>query len=462
MTNAEKSRLQFGWTENNTFVIGDREIKTGETIYSPPSSSTANLVPAYSKKGTLEQWKRVANWYSRPGTEARAFNLFAGFGTPLLKFTNLKGVQIHLTDDGSGTGKTTIQMLVNSIYGHPSETLLLEQDTFKSKMHRMGTVQNMPITIDEITNMPNEEISNLAYISTQGRGRNRMMSQSNSERINNTSWALILWTSGNRSVHDALYSMKTFPDGELARVVEINIPADTTMSKEESDELYNLMFENYGIAGEIFMQYVVSHTETIIERIREVQAKFDADAGLLQRERFYSALAAVAIVGGMIAKKLKLHDIDTGPVYQWAVNYFKNVKSAVKPNASKPLDLLGNYLNEFNQSLLVINNEIDSRTHMEQAPLQTPHRELLVRYEPDSRMLFITTKHFRDWCTKNQVSYKTISESLAKDGVAELGVKKRLAKGTKLNTPAVNTLVIDTRKIDGFDMQEYLKDEASH
>ena len=460
MTNAEKSRLQFGWTENNTFVIGDREIKAGETIYSPPSSSTLNLVPAYSKKGTLEQWRRVANWYSRPGTEARAFNLFAGFGTPLLKFTNLKGVQIHLTDDGSGTGKTTIQMLVNSIYGHPAETLLLEQDTFKSKMHRMGTVQNMPITIDEITNMPAEEVSNLAYISTQGRGRNRMMSQSNSERINNTSWALILWTSGNRSVHDVLYSMKTFPDGELARVIEINIPADTTMSKEESDELYNLMFENYGHAGEVFMQYVVSHTEAIKERIKEVQLKFDADAELLQRERFYSATAACAFVGGMIAKKLGLHDIDPGPVYQWAVNYFKTVKVSVKPNASKPLDLLGNYLNEFNQSLLVINNEIDSRTHMEQAPLQTPHRELLVRYEPDSRMLFITTKHFRDWCTKNQVSYKTISESLAKDNIAQLGVKKRLAKGTKLNTPAVNTLVIDTRKIDGFDMQEYLKDEA--
>jgi hypothetical protein len=93
---------------------------------------------------------------------------------------------------------------------------------------------------------------------------------------------------------------------------------------------------------------------------------------------------------------------------------------------------------------------------MEQAPIQTPYRELLTRYEPDTRLLFINTKHFRDWCTQNQVSYRTISASLEKDNVAQLGVKKRLARGTKLNTPAVNTMVIDTRKIEGFDMQEYI------
>ena len=456
MTNAEKSRVQFGWTEDNTFVIGDREIKTGEIIYSPPSTATINLVPAYGKKGTLENWKRVSSWYARPGMEARAFNLFAGFGTPLLKFTNLKGVQIHLTDDGSGTGKTTIEMMINSIFGHPDESMLLEQDTFKSKMHRMGTVQNLPICIDEITNMANEEVSNLAYIGTQGRGRNRMMSQSNSERINNTSWALILWTSGNRSVHDVLYSMKTFPEGELMRVVEINIPRDTTMSKEETDELFGMMFDNYGHVGEKYMEYVVAHQESIKERIKEVQAKFDADAGLTQRERFYSALAAVAIVGGMIAKKLGLHDIDTGPVYQWAVSYFANAKDAVRPNSMNPLDILGSYLNEHNQSLLVINSEIDSRTHIESAPIQIPHRELLTRYEPDTKLLFITVKHFRDWCTKNQASYKTISDMLVKDGVIQIGIKKRLARGTKLNTPAVNTMVLDTCKVDGFDMQGFM------
>lgn len=457
LTNAEKSRLQFGWSEEDTFIIGDREIKqNGDVLYSPPSSSTATLVPAYSKKGSIDEWRKIANWYNRPGMEARAFNLFAGFGTPLLKFTNLKGVQIHLTDDGSGTGKTTIEMMINSIFGHPDESMLLEQDTFKSKMHRMGTVQNMPICIDEITNMPNEEVSNLAYISTQGRGRNRMMSQSNAERLNNTTWALILWTSGNRSVHDVLYSMKTFPEGELMRVVEINIPRDNSMSKEETDELYGSMFENYGVAGEKYMKFVVAHQDLIKDKIKEVQAKFDQDAGLTQRERFYSALAAVAIVGGMFAKKEGLHDIDIAAVYKWAVNYFQTARTAIKANPSNPLDQLGNYLNEHNQNLLVINSEVDSRTHMEQAPLQIPHRELLTRYEPDTKQLFISTKHFRDWCTKNQASYKSISDVLEKDGVATLGVKKRLARGTKLNTPAVNTMVIDTTKIDGFDMQGYL------
>jgi hypothetical protein len=163
----------------------------------------------------------------------------------------------------------------------------------------------------------------------------------------------------------------------------------------------------------------------------------------------------------MISKKLNLHDIEIGPVYKWAIQYFTSARTAVKPNSMSPLDQLGTFLNEHNQNLLVINSEIDSRTHMEQAPLQTPYRELMTRYEPDTKLLFISTKHFRDWCTKNQASYKAIAEGLEKDGVAELGVKKRLARGTKLNTPAVNTMVIDTRKIDGFDMQGYLPTNAS-
>jgi hypothetical protein len=254
--------------------------------------------------------------------------------------------------------------------------------------------------------------------------------------------------------------MKTFPEGELMRVVEINIPRDNTMTKEETDELWGMMFENYGVAAEKYMEYVVAHQESIKERIKQVQAKFDQDAGLTQRERFYSALAAVAIVGGMISKKLGLHDIEMAPVYQWAIDYFMMAKGAVKPNSMNPLDQLGIYLNEHNQSLLVINSEIDSRTHIEQAPLQMPHRELLTRYEPDTKLLFISTKHFRDWCTKNQASYKSISESLAKDGVAKLGVKKRLARGTKLNTPAINTIVIDTRQVDGFHMEEFIPNDG--
>ena len=45
---------------------------------------------------------------------------------------------------------------------------------------------------------------------------------------------------------------------------------------------------------------------------------------------------------------------------------------------------------------------------------------------------------------------------LVKDGVIQIGIKKRLARGTKLNTPAVNTMVLDTCKVDGFDMQGFM------
>jgi hypothetical protein len=78
------------------------------------------------------------------------------------------------------------------------------------------------------------------------------------------------------------------------------------MTKEETEELYGMMFDNYGVAGEKYMEWVVANQEEIKEMIKDVQAKFDADAGLTQRERFYSALAAVAVVAAVALLLLPL------------------------------------------------------------------------------------------------------------------------------------------------------------
>ena len=131
------------------------------------------------RKVPVAEWKKVANIYATPGNEVRAFTLFAGFGSALFKFTKLNGSIIHLTNNGSGVGKTTIQLAVNSIWGRPIEPLMNQEDKYLARMHRIAVLGNIPPTIDELTNMGDEEVSAMAYAITHGRGRNRMQSQSN-------------------------------------------------------------------------------------------------------------------------------------------------------------------------------------------------------------------------------------------------------------------------------------------
>lgn len=455
LTEAEKARQQFGWHEDDTkFIIGNREVSATGVTYSPSSSATADVATFYSKKGTVAEWAKVANIYAGKGNEVRAFTLFAGFGSAIYKFTKLSGAIIHLTNNGSGVGKTTIQHMVNSIWGRPVETLLNQEDKYLARMHRISVLGNIAATIDELTNMADEEVSNMAYSITHGRGRNRMQSQVNAERSNTLRWALIAITSGNKSLYDQLFNLKDFPEGELMRILEFSVSKNDHMTKAQSDEAFNPMHENYGVAGEVFMRYVIANLPEVKKLLQRVQRKLDKAAGFTQRERFWSATAACAITSGIITKKLGLHNIDVAAVYEWAVTELSRMRVEVRPGVVGPLAHLGLFLNTHNNNMLIVNSTVDKRSGLMQAPVREPRGELITRYEPDTKLLFITTKVLREWCSENQVSYKALVDDLYKMGACQGSLKKAMSRGSDMNTPAVNALVVDCTKATTLDPED--------
>jgi hypothetical protein len=444
LTEAEKARQQFGWHEDDTkFIVGNREITASGVNYSPSSNATAEVASYYTKKGVVSEWKKVANIYAAPGNEVRAFTLFAGFGSALFKFTKLNGAIIHLTNNGSGVGKTTIQLMVNSIWGRPVEPLMNQEDKYLARMHRISVLGNLPGTIDELTNMGDEEVSAMAYAITHGRGRNRMQSQSNAERSNSLRWNLIAITSGNKSLYDQLYNLKDFPEGELMRVLEFAVAKNDSLTKAESDAMFNPMYENYGVAGEIFIRYVIANLPEVQRLLANIQRKFDKAAGFTQRERFWSATAACALVSGIITKKLGLHDIDVSKVYEWAVATLSRMRVEVRSDGMTPLSRIGMFLNEKNNNMLIINSTVDKRSGLLEAPIREPRGELMTRFEPDKKLLFISTKALREWCSENQISYKMLCEDLQKNKITTGVLKKSLSKGSDITTPSVFALVID-------------------
>ena len=455
LAEAEKARQQFGWCEDDTkFVVGNREITAAGVNYSPSSQATAELATMYTKKGTLHEWSKVANNYAREGNEVRAFTLFAGFGSALFKFTKLSGSIIHLTNNGSGVGKTTIQHMVNSIWGRPLETLMNQDDKYLARMHRISVLGNISVTIDELTNMADEEVSNMAYGITHGRGRNRMQSQVNAERSNMLRWAMIAITSGNKSLYDQLYNLKDFPEGELMRILEFNVSKTDDMSKAESDNAFNAMYDNYGVAGEIFIRYVIANLPEVKKLLEKIQRKFDKAAGLTQRERFWSATAACALTAGLITKKLGLHNIAVENIYAWAVQTIGRMRVEVRPGISGPLAHMGLFLNEHNNNMLVINSTVDKRSGLTEAPIREPRGELITRYEPDTKHLFVTVKLLREWCSENQVSYKGLVDDLYKMGACIGTLKKAMSRGSAMSTPPVSALVIDCAKATALDPED--------
>lgn len=448
---AEQVRTQFGWNDKGkVFVIGTRELsKNAAPRYSPPSAATENITHIYSKEGSIGEWTRVANHYALPGNEVRAFALFLSLGAPMFKFFALGGAIVHLTNASSGVGKSTIQKVANSVWGNPDLSMLMRDDTAQSKYHRMGVVQNMILCMDELTNMPAAEVSNLAFGVTNGRGKNRLQASANSERVNNTTWSLPCITSGNNSLHEVLHSEKADPEGELLRVLEVAVIRNDGMSKQETDQLFSRdLMENYGHAGEVMMQYVLDNYEDCIEDLKKVQLEFDTAASLEQPDRYYSALCATAMWGGKVANDLGLVDIPVKPVFDRMVTQLnRKVRATKETSMQRSTAFLGTFMLEHIQNQLIINKKTPAIEGMLSAPIETPRGPLAIRREPDAKRAYIISSVLKSWCAKKQVSYSNLTEDLSKLGILLDISRVRMSAGTPQDSPAVLALVLDATKI---------------
>lgn len=323
------------------------------------------------------------------------------------------------------------------------------KDTANAKMHRLGVMNNLPNTIDEITNTTPMEFSDLAYSISQGRGKNRMKSSTNEERVNNTTWQGITLASANASFYEKLGAAKNSPDGESMRLLEYKIEPTKVISVAEGKAMFDhQLMNNYGHAGEVYAKYLVDNLESVKDLILQIQARIDKEVQFTSRERFWSAVAACNIAGGLVARSLGLHDYDMKAVYKWMVDMLGEMREDVAPPQSNPIAIVGEFINAYMNNMLVVNGEIDARSTLTALPTQEPKGELLIRFEPDTKCLFIAAKHFKDHCVKFQINYKELLRQLKDSGEFIEATNKRMSKGMKVVSPAVRVLQFDSTNFE--------------
>ena len=81
-------------------------------------------------------------------------------------------------------------------------------------------------------------------------------------------------------------------------------------------------------------------------------------------------------------------------------------------------------------------------------PEALPRNKLVARYETDVKKLYLIPKPLRLWCGEQQINYAAFVSDL----IEKLGAKKmkvRLSKGTQLNMPATDVIVVQfTEELD--------------
>lgn len=457
---ADLAHRQFGWTADfKSFVIGTREYLPGNVVrHNPPTSDTKKLVPFFEPRGTLDQWKKLMQFFNHEGMELHQLIICTAFGSPLMEFSSIFSMLLHLNGP-TGFGKTTTQWAAAGVYGKPMGLMIRHDDTNASKFNRFEIMKNLPIYIDELTKCNPIEASDLVYSLSAGSQRNRMSSGSNAERHRGDPWHLSSVSSGNASVMDMIDAAKADPDAERERVFEINIKDYIyAHSKEESDAFQNAISKDvYGVAAEPYLQWLVNNVDEAREFFLKTQQRLDAAAGLISKNRMVSAGFAAHLAGGMIAKKLGLIDFDMKRVFDLVVKLIRERAAFLDANKKTPIDYLVQYLAENYNNILRINStqslqgKSDKIAETYVVPDATPRGEFVARYEPDTKKLFVIPKAFKVWCVKQQLNAAMLMAEIAKEYPYEYR-KVHMAKGTKLNLPKTDVHIVELSLEDHVDV----------
>lgn len=425
----------FGWDENySSFVLGSRRyLSTGEVEFCLPSSAMQDASVLYGMRNLrdvpgatddikrqtmLASFKEIIKLYSRPGNEARLFTVFVSMGSPLFAFfDNIDGMVLHLTNKESGVGKSTVQHVANAVWGIPNnQTLMSLSDTKLAILQRLGVLRHVAMCIDELTTVEADKLCQFIFDISQGRGRHRMEANTNRMRQNVTSWRVPVITSGNNGLHQLMTKHKMVADGEAMRTLELEITRDLTLSNAEGKAITDRLFSTdimmgYGIAGDILLRYYVPHADECRAKLMKVREQFDRDASLTQRERFYSALCAIALVAAEISKDLGFHDIDMEAFYQWTIEMCKHSAAAAATARIPLVEQFKEFLHEMSPNTL-ITTQVDSKIAIMQAP--ATNQITYVRIMKDKDLIYIMQTKLRSWCTDRSIPYNDVLEMIEK------------------------------------------------
>ena len=214
-------------------------------------------------KGTLDGWLGVIK-NEVIGHTPMELMLVIGFSSiliqPLKEASGVSTLFTHLVNDCS-TGKTTAEMVAVSPFGKPSINgglIKAWTATDNSLLKYFENNFGVCLVIDESSANPKQDMSSTIYQFSQGRGRERLNSNSNLRKAAN--WSTTIISSGENSLRQRANEN----NGLSVRLLEIS-GITFTKNAKNSDAIREGLMMNYGYAANILARFIskVSHDELV-------------------------------------------------------------------------------------------------------------------------------------------------------------------------------------------------------
>ena len=451
------SRL--GWREDaDNFVLGER-LFTATGPKACNAEKGGRVMGNTHSSGTLDDWRKIIDFYQDSEFAAHQFGIGVGFAAPLLRFTGIAGGIVNMVGR-SGEGKSTVQKIVNSIWGHPTKLMLpaeARSSTYNAKISFINMMNTLPICAEELTNAPIDEVGSLAYAITQGTEKWRADIKGN-VREGTGGWCTLMLSSANNSLHEQLVG-SAGAAAKALRIFEYRLAHVRKWSKNEFSRGVDLqLLEHYGVAGPVYADYLTRNIDTVRQKVYDTMLWVDTTMHLLPEERIWSAVIACVLSGLEIAQELGLHDFEQEPIVKFVEDHIRQLRQSVDYVTPMHDEVLSQYLCQHIRDTLVVEEIITGKTKSTYV-VHKPMGELRIRYELHTQEIHINAGHFRQWCLEQQYNFGEMYDGLVFDGIlipryegkTKRPVKRTLSIGTDMSTgqTRVYTINADAQAFSG-------------
>jgi hypothetical protein len=350
---------QFGWQPGNSFVFAGNIYFPDGTVREVPMPGLENLTNNTQPTGTLDGWKKLWNvLIARQMWDIIAMACI-GFGAPLMRFTGLYGITFHAGSTESGTGKSLTLSAIASIWGHPTHYRLGKSTSPVAMQQRAGLLNSLPVVSDEITAKNRNDFEwfpQYVFDFSEGRGKERMESGANKERINLSTWASITYMSSNTHMLDYMTgARKHASEGELRRFLEWTPTSVLRWSEQEKDVIRSLN-DNYGVAGMMYAKWLATHRAEAEIVVQRVTVKLTKEFDCSDDERYWVAGCAAIVAGAILAssKYAGIIDLPIEKIVASLKEIVLRARHAVRSNVRTADDVLNSYTREYYGNFVMV------------------------------------------------------------------------------------------------------------
>lgn len=260
-----------GW-QHGAYVLPNAEVIgcSEEQVFFNGRSASAN---AYRVKGSIQNWRDMVGQLAL-GNECMMLGVACSLAAPLLDLIEADSFGVHLFGN-SGTGKTTIGMVANSVWGHPEELKLSWYSTALGLANEAAAHNDGLMSLDEIGQSTRpKDVATSVYTLFNGVGKIQGAKDGGNREA--MRWRVLALSTGEKDLETFLYEAgENVHAGHLVRLLNVPIQPIAKLhgysdSRSHADAIQQAVKGCYGILGREWVNYLADHKEQLISTIQTI------------------------------------------------------------------------------------------------------------------------------------------------------------------------------------------------